>query len=150
MGAKPGERGQEPHKPTDQTHRQVRTLSGLGVRVNEICLVIEISKQTLYKYYAADVERGQVEANIRVASSLFNAATRPENPNVVACIFWLKNRAGWKDVVEQVNREVMGGIDAPPRPESADEWLQRRRLELDAMGTAAGAANGRDPRKLDS
>lgn len=42
---------------------------------------------------------------------------------------------GWgkpKEQVEQVNFNVdMGGIDAPPLPETLDEWLARRRTELD-------------------
>ncbi len=40
---------------------------------------------------------GRAEANIKVAMSLFKAATRDHNPNVQAAMFWLKNCAGWKD-----------------------------------------------------
>jgi hypothetical protein len=51
---------------------------------------------TLRKHYRADIDRGRAEANMAVSRSLFTAATRSNNPNVVAAMFWLKNRAGWK------------------------------------------------------
>lgn len=42
---------------------------------------------------------------------------------------------GWgkpKEQVEQTNFNIdLGGIDAPPLPETLEEWLARRRTELD-------------------
>lgn len=84
------------HKPTDQLRTMVRRLSGLGTSVDDIGRLTEISDVTVRKYYMADLERGRAEANTRVAQSLFKAATRENNPNVIAAMFWLKNRAGWK------------------------------------------------------
>ncbi len=37
-----------------------------------------------------------------------------------------------------------GGIDAPPRAESYEEWKERRRDEIAAMGATAGAAASSD------
>jgi hypothetical protein len=34
----------------------------------------------------------------------------------------------------------VGGVDMPERPETYDEWMERRRRELTAMGSAAGAS----------
>ena len=40
---------------------------------------------------------GAAEANAAVAQSLCKQATNADKPNVVAAIFWLKARAGWRD-----------------------------------------------------
>lgn len=76
----------------------VRQLSGMAVPQDDIAGFVEISDVTLRKHYSADLERGRAEANLQVTRSLYRAATRENNPNVVAQMFWLKNRAGWKDM----------------------------------------------------
>jgi hypothetical protein len=90
--------GRPAHKPTEHTRKLVRQLSGLAVRHDDIAHLVEISDVSLRKHYASDLQRGRVEANLQVTRSLFQAATRPNNPNVVAQMFWLKNQAGWKDL----------------------------------------------------
>src|SRR5215472_13542504 len=91
-------RGRPMHKPTEQTRLLVRRLSGLAVSHDDIAAMVEISDISLRKHYRADLDRGRVEANMKVVHALFQAATRANNPNVVAQMFWLKNRAGWKDM----------------------------------------------------
>ena len=93
-----GRRGRPVHTPTEQTRTLVRRLSGFAVAQDDIAQFVEISDVTLRKYYSADLQRGCAEANLKVVQSLFRAATRENNPNVVAQMFWLKNRAGWKDM----------------------------------------------------
>jgi hypothetical protein len=86
------------HKPTEQSRMLVRRLSGMAVPQNDIAAMVEVSDVSLRKYYRGDLDRGLAEANLKVVHALFQAATRPNNPNVVAQMFWLKNRAGWKDM----------------------------------------------------
>ena len=86
-----------PHNPDERDLKRVRTMVGMGMTQNEICAVIGVSKPTLHKYYRADLDVGAAEANAAVAQSLFKQATNPDKPNVVAAIFWLKARAGWRD-----------------------------------------------------
>ena len=86
-----------PHKPDERDLKRVRTMVGMGMTQDEICAVIGVSKPTLHKYYRADLDVGAAEANAAVAQSLFKQATNAEKPNVVAAIFWLKARAGWRD-----------------------------------------------------
>jgi hypothetical protein len=90
--------GRPPHEPTEQSRRLVRNLAGLGLNERDTARMISISRETLRKYYEEDMEAGRAEANVKVAQAMFKAATR-DNPNVVAGMFWLKNRAGWKDVL---------------------------------------------------
>jgi hypothetical protein len=89
--------GRPAYEPTDKERAQVKTLAGMGVRDFEIAKVMQMSEPTLRKHFAHELEVGHIEANAKVAQSLFKSATHPEKPNVVAMIFWLKCRAGWKE-----------------------------------------------------
>ncbi len=57
-----------------------------------------IDAKTLRKHFRAELDRGTVEANAKVAQSLFQMAT--QGKNVAAAIFWMKARAGWREKVE--------------------------------------------------
>jgi hypothetical protein len=86
------------HEPTEKDRRQVRVLSGMvGATHEEIAAVLGISEPTLRKYYREELDASPMEANAKVAQSLFRQATNPDKPNVVAAIFWMKARAGWRD-----------------------------------------------------
>ena len=89
--------GRPPYVPSDKEKVQVKTLAGMGIRDYEIARVMQISEPTLRKYFAHELEVGHIEANAKVAQSLFKSATNADKPNVVAQIFWLKCRAGWKE-----------------------------------------------------
>jgi hypothetical protein len=91
--------GRPAHRPTEQVRTLVRRLSGLGLGVDDIGVVAELSRPTIGKYYHDALERGRVEANAAVAQALFKAATRQHNPSIPAAMFWLRNRAGWKESV---------------------------------------------------
>lgn len=86
------------HKATKRDREQVLLLSGLGVRDSDIAITLGITGPTLRKYYADDLAKGHAEANAKVAQSLFNMATNPDKPNVAAAIFWMKCRAGWREL----------------------------------------------------
>ncbi len=54
-------------------------------------------RRSLRKHYRVELDTGHIEANAKVAKSLFRLATHSTNPNITAIIFWLRTRAGWKD-----------------------------------------------------
>lgn len=86
------------HKPTDETRRMTETLSGFGVKHEDIALSLGISPKTLRTHYRKELDLGTINANARVAQTLFKQATDPENPkSTTAAIFWLKARAGWSE-----------------------------------------------------
>src|ERR671916_3535222 len=89
--------GRPPHEPTEATRRQVRALAAYGIPQDEIGKVIGISKPTLERHYREELDRGEVEANAKVAESLFRKATGDGAQSVTAAIFWLKTRARWKE-----------------------------------------------------
>ena len=87
------------HKPTDKNREKVAELASYGVNQREIARSIKVNHSTLVKYYKDELDLGLVEANAKVASTLFNKATDPEmtGPSVTAAIFWLKTRARWRE-----------------------------------------------------
>jgi hypothetical protein len=137
------------HKPTDEKRRLVRNLAGMGVSIVNIARLATLADKTLSKHYAEEIELGRAEANLKVASSLFRAATR-DNPNIVAAMFWLKNRANWRDLATDSHSttiNIQGGIDVPRVPQTVDQWLARRRAELAAPDASpeAGASPAEPP-----
>jgi hypothetical protein len=89
--------GRPRHAPTDKDRAQVKALSAMGIPLEDIAIVMQISRPTLTLHYRAELDAGPVEANAKVAQSLFRQATDPKKPNVAASIFWMKARAGWSD-----------------------------------------------------
>jgi hypothetical protein len=116
-----------------RSHRRTlvgRQLSGLGIPVDDVALLTEISDETVRKYYRKELGIGRAEANMAVARSLFRAATREHNPNVVAAMFWLENRAGWK---------ALAATDAVP---ADDDGINCLRIEF---VSPRDRPNGMDP-----
>jgi hypothetical protein len=89
--------------PTEDQRHAVRALSGYGVPQDSIA----IHAKTLRKHFRNELDRGSVEATAKVAQTLFHLATVEKN---VACvIFWMKARAGWREIVRQENTGPGGG-----------------------------------------
>lgn len=87
--------GRKAHQPTEKTIKQVETLAGYGLPMEQIGSVIDVSVSTLQKYYREPLDRGVAKANALVAESLFKQAT---GGNTTALIFWAKTRMGWREV----------------------------------------------------
>ena len=108
--------GRPPFAPTEDQRRLVRAMAGYGVPHDDIAVVVRCSPPTLRKHFRQELDVAAIEANARVAQTLFQQATTPGN--IAATIFWLKARAGWreKQVVEHSGPE--GAALAPPCPTS--------------------------------
>lgn len=72
----------------------VQALSAVGVRYEDIATKLDISADTLVKHYRRELDLGRIEANASVAQTLYQSAKKG---NVVAAIFWMKTRAGWRE-----------------------------------------------------
>jgi hypothetical protein len=97
--------------PTDEQRRLVKAMAGYGVPQDDIALVVKCSAPTLRKWFRHELDVAAVEANARVAQTLYQQATTPGN--ISATIFWLKARAGWR---EKQTVEVTGPGGAQPEP----------------------------------
>lgn len=82
-------------QPTDDQRRAVLTMTGFGLRQDEIATSLEIDKKTLHKHFRRELDTGMIEANVRVAKALYQNAV--QHNNVAAQIWWTKTRMGWKD-----------------------------------------------------
>ena len=96
---------------SEDQRRLVRVMAGFGVPRDAIAQHLEIDPKTLRKHYRHELDRGMVEANVKVAQSLFAMAT--QGNNVAAAIFWMKARAGWR---EKNTLEITGKDGAPADP----------------------------------
>lgn len=101
-------KGRPPHLPNADTRIKVYTLAVVGTRHEDIATVLNISHDTLVKYYKEELDKGRIEANASVAETLFKQA---KEGNTTAMIFWLKSRAKWKETSQH---EISGNPDGSP------------------------------------
>lgn len=114
------------HEPTDDQRKMVRAMAGYGTPQADIALVVDVSLPTLRLHYRRELDVSMAEANVQVARSLFNMAVHDKN--TAAAIFWLKARAGWREVaqldlgaVNGVKVTIENAVDAPPSAAAAAE-----------------------------
>lgn len=100
------------HLPTDENRRTVRAMAGFGVPHDDIATFLDIAPKTLRKHFRVDLDRGTIEANAKVAQTLFTMAT--VDRNVAAVIFWLKARAGWREKLPVEPLGADGAQDSVP------------------------------------
>jgi hypothetical protein len=94
-----------PHfHPTDEDRTKIARMSRLGIPQTQIAIVFGIDPKTLRKHCRKELDQA-IEANVKVATTLFNMAT--SGKNTAATIFWAKTRLRFK----------YGG----PPPEELDE-----------------------------
>jgi hypothetical protein len=114
------------HKPDPAGRRQVEAMAGYGIPEADIATVLEIDPKTLRKHYRKELDKGHIKATAKVAENLYRKATGDGREAVIAAIFWLKTRAGWKEtVVQEVNAVVRYVARMPEPVASAEEWLRR-------------------------
>ncbi len=120
----PKKNGRPQYAPTDKERAQCKALAGMGVPHTDIAIVLQISAPTLRRHFRSELDSGAIEANAKVAQSLFKQATDAHKPSVVACIFWLKTRAGWAET---------GAAPRPQREEAPGKKEQQNRAARTAQ-----------------
>ncbi len=93
--------GRPPYEPTPEQRSQVEALTAFGITQEHIAAILGICVDTLAKYYRSELDLGVAKATARVASNLFKKATGDGKDSAVSAMFWLKTRAGWREVVRQ-------------------------------------------------
>ena len=125
--------GRRAHKPDAASRRQVEAMAGYGVREADIAGVVGVDAKTMRKHYRSELDHGHVKANARVAENLYRKATGEGREAVVAAIFWLKTRAGWK---ETATHEITGRSGGPiETSDVTDRELAKSIIAI--LGTAA-------------
>jgi hypothetical protein len=129
--------------PSAEQRKVVRAMAAFGVPQLEIAKVIEISDRTLRKAFREELDRAAIEANAKVAEVCFRMATSGTVP--AATFFWLKTRAGWREVTRQ---EHTGGDGGPIQVQRFDDpraSLESYLLEFQGAQRGADAGSGYKP-----
>jgi AraC-like DNA-binding protein len=99
------------HVPTEQTRKQVETMSGLGITREDIAALIGTSRSQLQRLYKTELAKGSAQAKTAILRSAFNQAVgapaeydnagrliRAEvKPVPIMTIFLAKSRAGLRE-----------------------------------------------------
>ena len=123
--------------PTAEPRKLVQTMAAAGIQSEAICLVIGVSGKTLRKHYRAELDTAVTRANAMVASSLYMKAIKG---NVVAQIFWVKTRAGWKEP-ERIQVQHSGAIGHYDLSKLSTDEIREIVAKLEPA-SVAGAAQG--------
>jgi hypothetical protein len=94
--------GRKPHAPTDAQRQLVSLHATVGTTHESIAEILGIHKETLYKYYSAELKQARDKANATIGGALFNKAKAGDT---TAMIFWLKTRARWRETVDISNED---------------------------------------------
>jgi uncharacterized protein Usg len=94
----------------------VKTMIGYGIPYSDIARVMSIDPKTMRKYFRDEMDTGATTANAAMVQNLWKKAMGDGPASVTATIFWLKVRAGWRDVNPMEDPEkgltikVIGGL----------------------------------------
>ena len=84
--------------------KQVEKLASIGLNEGQVAEALGINRKTLvarkhkYKEFSEALKGGQAKGIATVANNLFEQS---REGNVSAGIFFMKNRAGWSDKIDQ-------------------------------------------------
>ena len=129
----------KPFIPTDELREAVAVMRCCGVRQATIAKVIGVAENTLTKHFEHELDEGLEIANSRMARSLYENGLKG---NVIAQLFWMKTRAGWK---EYAPVQVLEHVAGPFRGEDFDvKRLSDSELHLLMAGQLNEFVKGRE------
>lgn len=134
-GARPGS-GRKAFEPTDAERKQVEALSGYGVPIEQIAVLVRdgICLETLTKYFSRDLINGKAKANGQVGKTLFQKVMEGDT---TAAIWWTKTQMRWR---ETQLHEVSG----PNGGSIAVIGLDASKLSTDALKQLIEAKRSQD------
>jgi hypothetical protein len=114
-GARPGTGGAMPgagrpeFEPTDAERKQVEALSGYGLPIDQIAVLVRdsIHIDTLRKHFSNELVAGKAKANSGIGRTLFQKAM---GGDTTAMIWWSKTQMRW---AETQKHELTGADGAP-------------------------------------
>lgn len=99
-GARSGA-GRPEFVPTDAERRQVEALSGYGLPMEQIAVLVRggIHMETLREHFADELVAGKAKANSGVGKTLYQKAM---SGDTAAMIWWSKTQMKWSERIEHV------------------------------------------------
>jgi hypothetical protein len=119
----PSSKGGRPaHIPTEQSRERVREMAAAGARLIDIAIDLDISDQTVMKYYHDDFRRARVKAFAKMGKSIYERGIAGES---WAATLYAKTQMGWseKTQIETLNRNVDVSVEMTPK-EALDAFMQ--------------------------
>jgi len=104
-GARPGA-GRLAFEPTDAERKQVEALSGYGLPIDQIAVLVRngIHVDTLRAHFGTELVSGKAKANGQVGKTLFQKVMAGDT---TAAIWWSKTQMNWAETQKhQVNISV--------------------------------------------
>jgi hypothetical protein len=114
-GAREGA-GRMAFEPTDAERKQVEAMSGYGLPIEQIAVLVRdgIDTDTLRKHFATELISGKAKANGRVGKTLFQKVMAGDT---AAAIWWSKTQMRWREIQQH---EITGKDGAPIRLTTID------------------------------
>jgi hypothetical protein len=112
-GARPGTGGAMPgagrpaFEPTDAERKQVEALSGYGLPIDQIAVLVRngIHVDTLRAHFGAELVTGKGKANGQIGKTLFQKAM---GGDTAAMIWWSKTQMRWAETQKHEHSGVDG------------------------------------------
>lgn len=101
--------GRPPYQPNDKDRAVVESLTAYGASAEHVAIKIGISRTTLFKYYARELEVSHIEANAAVAQTAYQMAKSGKVPAMT--MFWLKTQACWRETNHLQHSGAVGTYD---------------------------------------
>lgn len=85
------------HIPTEENKEIVKQHSVVGTPQSVIAEILDIDDKTLRRHYRKELDFSTSQSNAAVGGSLYKKAM---SGDTAAMIFWMKTRAGWREIRE--------------------------------------------------
>lgn len=105
--------GKPAHVPTKATRELVSLHATMGTPHEAIAAILEIDRNTMYKYYRKELDLSKHKANASVGGTLYKKAM---SGDTAAMVFWMKTQARWR-TTEQVDHVSSDGSMTPTKIE---------------------------------
>lgn len=79
----------------DKTRKQVEQLAGLGLKDDQIALVVDLKEATMQRRCRKELDKGRAVARATIAKTAFSMGTSGECPSMT--MFLCKTQLGWRE-----------------------------------------------------
>lgn len=84
--------------PTDAQRFQIQCMAAIGLKNDQIAIIMNISLSTLQTQFQEDIYMGRAKGIEKVAGVLYDMAVDRDHPNETK--FFLKTQAGWREATQ--------------------------------------------------
>ena len=87
--------GRPQYEPSEKDFKTVEAMLAVGIPQADICVCLGIAEKTLRKHFGEHIAKAQIQANAKVATTMFQMATSGTQPAMTA--MWMKCRMHWRE-----------------------------------------------------